>query len=91
MADKIYGVVHCYIGEEVVAVGVCGALDRDDRTISTHRGHGHCIAKGADLNRHDGRALWATNGLLQGQRRLDAHRRFRHRNARRQWDRRDRV
>lgn len=48
---KIYGVVHCYIGEEAVAVGVCGALRRSDRIISTHRGHGHCIAKGADLNR----------------------------------------
>src|SRR6185437_3171432 len=44
-------VVHCYIGEEAVAVGVCSALDRRDRIISTHRGHGHCIAKGADLNR----------------------------------------
>src|SRR5262249_59771135 len=50
-AGKIYGVVHCYIGEEAVAVGVCGALERSDRIISTHRGHGHCIAKGADLNR----------------------------------------
>src|SRR3954463_2952908 len=50
-AGKIYGVVHCYIGEEAVGVGVCSALDRDDRIISTHRGHGHCIAKGADLNR----------------------------------------
>jgi pyruvate dehydrogenase E1 component alpha subunit len=51
VAGKIYGVVHCYIGEEAVAVGVCSALNRDDRIISTHRGHGHCIAKGADLNR----------------------------------------
>ena len=50
-AGKIYGVVHCYIGEEAVAVGVCSALDQGDRIISTHRGHGHCIAKGADLNR----------------------------------------
>ena len=50
-AGKIYGVVHCYIGEEAVAVGVCAALDRGDQIISTHRGHGHCIAKGADLNR----------------------------------------
>jgi pyruvate dehydrogenase E1 component alpha subunit len=60
LAGKIYGVVHCYIGEEAVAVGVCSALDRTDRIISTHRGHGHCIAKGADLNRmmaelYDGR------------------------------------
>ncbi|MBS0640500.1 MAG: thiamine pyrophosphate-dependent dehydrogenase E1 component subunit alpha [Acetobacteraceae bacterium] len=50
-AGKIHGVVHCYIGEEAVAVGVCTALTRTDRIISTHRGHGHCIAKGADLNR----------------------------------------
>ncbi|MBI3517122.1 MAG: thiamine pyrophosphate-dependent dehydrogenase E1 component subunit alpha [Proteobacteria bacterium] len=50
-AGKIYGVVHCYIGEEAVAVGVCSALEPTDRIISTHRGHGHCIAKGADLNR----------------------------------------
>ncbi|MDH3701585.1 MAG: thiamine pyrophosphate-dependent dehydrogenase E1 component subunit alpha [Alphaproteobacteria bacterium] len=48
---SIYGVVHCYIGEEAVAVGVCAALNQDDQIISTHRGHGHCIAKGADLNR----------------------------------------
>jgi acetoin:2,6-dichlorophenolindophenol oxidoreductase subunit alpha len=51
IAGKIYGVVHCYIGEEAVAVGVCSALTQTDRIISTHRGHGHCIAKGADLNR----------------------------------------
>src|SRR3989449_10721421 len=50
-AGRIYGVVHCYIGQEAVAVGVCAALNRDDQIISTHRGHGHCIAKGADLNR----------------------------------------
>jgi len=50
-AGRIHGVVHCYIGEEAVAVGVCAALEPGDRIISTHRGHGHCIAKGADLNR----------------------------------------
>ena len=50
-AGAIYGVVHCYIGEEAVAVGVCAALNLDDQIISTHRGHGHCIAKGTDLKR----------------------------------------
>ncbi len=50
-AGHIYGVVHCYIGQEAVAVGVCSALTREDQIISTHRGHGHCIAKGADLKR----------------------------------------
>jgi acetoin:2,6-dichlorophenolindophenol oxidoreductase subunit alpha len=43
------GLTHLYIGEEAVAVGVCSALRRDDTITSTHRGHGHCIAKGADV------------------------------------------
>jgi acetoin:2,6-dichlorophenolindophenol oxidoreductase subunit alpha len=41
------GLAHLYIGEEAVAVGVCTALRRDDYITSTHRGHGHCLAKGA--------------------------------------------
>jgi len=41
------GLAHLYIGEEAVAVGVCGALRPDDYITSTHRGHGHCLAKGA--------------------------------------------
>jgi len=41
------GLAHLYIGEEAVAVGVCEALRRDDYITSTHRGHGHCLAKGA--------------------------------------------
>lgn len=48
-SGAIYGVVHCYIGEEAIGVGVCAALRREDQIISNHRGHGHCIAKGADL------------------------------------------
>jgi TPP-dependent pyruvate/acetoin dehydrogenase alpha subunit len=46
---SIPGSAHLYMGQEAVAVGVCAALDRDDVITSTHRGHGHCIAKGADL------------------------------------------
>ena len=42
------GLAHLYIGEEAIAVGVCEALNRDDYITSTHRGHGHCLAKGAD-------------------------------------------
>ena len=42
------GLAHLYIGEEAIAVGVCEALRRDDYITSTHRGHGHCLAKGAD-------------------------------------------
>ena len=42
------GLAHLYSGQEAVAVGVCQALHRDDYITSTHRGHGHCLAKGAD-------------------------------------------
>jgi TPP-dependent pyruvate/acetoin dehydrogenase alpha subunit len=66
LAGKIYGVVHCYIGEEAVAVGVCAALDRTDRIISTHRGHGHCIAKGADLKRMMAELYGRQTGYCKG-------------------------
>jgi len=65
-AGKIYGVVHCYIGEEAVAVGVCSALDHGDQIISTHRGHGHCIAKGADLNRMMAELYGRRTGYCKG-------------------------
>ena len=65
-AGKIYGVVHCYIGEEAVAVGVCAALERDDQIISTHRGHGHCIAKGADLQRMMAELYGRQTGYCKG-------------------------
>jgi len=45
---EIPGFVHLYVGEEAVGVGTCAALDADDYIASTHRGHGHCIAKGLD-------------------------------------------
>jgi pyruvate dehydrogenase E1 component alpha subunit len=45
---KMPGLTHLYIGEEAVAVGVCSTLRQDDTITSTHRGHGHCIAKGAN-------------------------------------------
>jgi pyruvate dehydrogenase E1 component alpha subunit len=45
---KMPGLTHLYSGEEAVAVGVCSALRRDDWITSTHRGHGHCLAKGAE-------------------------------------------
>src|SRR5579864_6150840 len=44
------GLAHLYIGEEAVAVGVCEALRPDDYITSTHRGHGHCLAKGASVD-----------------------------------------
>jgi TPP-dependent pyruvate/acetoin dehydrogenase alpha subunit len=65
-AGKIYGVVHCYIGEEAVAVGVCAALAHGDQIISTHRGHGHCIAKGADLKRMMAELYGRQTGYCKG-------------------------
>jgi TPP-dependent pyruvate/acetoin dehydrogenase alpha subunit len=47
---KIPGFLHTYVGEEAVAAGVCAALRPDDKIISTHRGHGHLIAKGGRLD-----------------------------------------
>lgn len=66
LSGDIYGVVHCYIGEEAVAVGVCSALDDGDKIISTHRGHGHCIAKGADLDRMMAELYGREDGYCKG-------------------------
>jgi pyruvate dehydrogenase E1 component alpha subunit len=65
-AGNIYGVVHCYVGEEAVAAGVCAALAPDDQIISTHRGHGHCIAKGADLDRMMAELYGRATGYCKG-------------------------
>ena len=50
-ANKIHGSVHLYIGEEAIAATVCSFMDKEDCITSTHRGHGHCIAKGGTLKR----------------------------------------
>jgi len=50
-AGKIPGFIHSYIGEEAIAVGVCGALEPTDYITGTHRGHGHCLAKGMRMDR----------------------------------------
>jgi acetoin:2,6-dichlorophenolindophenol oxidoreductase subunit alpha len=49
LASEIPGFVHLYIGEEAIGTGVCAHLKTDDYITSTHRGHGHCIAKGAKV------------------------------------------
>ena len=46
---EIAGFTHLYAGQEAVAVGVCELLDDEDKIVSTHRGHGHCLAKGCDV------------------------------------------
>ena len=49
--NKLRGSVHLYTGEEAVAASVCAQLTDEDLIASTHRGHGHCIAKGTELDR----------------------------------------
>src|SRR5437867_11195246 len=60
------GLAHLYVGEEAVAVGVCEALRRDDFITSTHRGHGHCLAKGASVNRMFAELLGKETGYCRG-------------------------
>src|SRR5215470_4092682 len=60
------GLAHLYIGEEAVAVGVCEALKSDDYITSTHRGHGHCLAKGAALDRMFAELLGKEAGYCKG-------------------------
>ncbi len=64
--DGLYGSFHTYVGEEAVAVGVIGALNDDDYIASTHRGHGHLIAKEGDLNRMSAEIFFKANGYNKG-------------------------
>ncbi len=63
---KLPGFVHLYLGEEAVATGVCAALRPDDRITSTHRGHGHLIAKGARVDRMMAELLGKVDGYCRG-------------------------
>ena len=63
---EIPGFVHMYVGEEAVAAGVCANLDDRDYITSTHRGHGHCIAKGCDLRRMMAEIYGREDGLCKG-------------------------
>lgn len=63
---KMPGLAHLYIGEEAIAVGVCEALRQDDYITSTHRGHGHCLAKGAKLDKMFSELLGKVDGYCRG-------------------------
>ncbi len=63
---RMPGLAHLYIGEEAVAVGVCEALRREDYITSTHRGHGHCLAKGAAPDRMFAELLGKAAGYCRG-------------------------
>lgn len=62
----IHGFVHVSIGQEAVAAGACAALSGDDLITTTHRGHGHCIAKGADPERMFAELFGRSTGLCGG-------------------------
>ena len=65
-ANKLPGFLHLYVGEEAVASGVCGALNDDDHITSTHRGHGHLVAKGGDFNRMMAELMGKATGYCKG-------------------------
>jgi acetoin:2,6-dichlorophenolindophenol oxidoreductase subunit alpha len=66
LTAKMPGLTHMYSGQEAVAVGVCEALRRDDYITSTHRGHGHCLAKGARLDAMFAELLGKEAGYCRG-------------------------
>ena len=66
LSAKMPGLAHLYAGQEAVAVGVCSALRREDVITSTHRGHGHCLAKGAAVDRMFAELLGKEPGYCHG-------------------------
>lgn len=66
LSAKMPGLTHMYSGEEAVAVGICEALTDDDRITSTHRGHGHCVAKGANFKEMFCELLGKEEGYCRG-------------------------
>jgi TPP-dependent pyruvate/acetoin dehydrogenase alpha subunit len=64
--NKLRGSVHLYIGEEAIAATVCSLLKDTDYITSTHRGHGHCIAKGAELGKAMAELMGKATGYCKG-------------------------
>jgi len=60
------GIAHLYIGEEAIATGVCANITSQDYAVSTHRGHGHLIAQGADLKKMMAEVLGRKDGYCKG-------------------------
>ena len=65
-AGKVTGAVHTSVGQEAVAVGVAEALEKDDLAIATHRGHGHCLMRGAEMKPMMAELFGKATGLCQG-------------------------
>jgi acetoin:2,6-dichlorophenolindophenol oxidoreductase subunit alpha len=66
MQGKIHGTMHLCIGQEPTAVGACAALTNEDKITSTHRGHGHCIAKGTEIPGMMAELLGKVTGYCKG-------------------------
>ena len=66
LSAKMPGLTHMYSGEEAVAVGICEALTTQDKITSTHRGHGHCVAKGAEFREMFCELLGKEEGYCRG-------------------------
>jgi acetoin:2,6-dichlorophenolindophenol oxidoreductase subunit alpha len=66
LSAKMPGLTHMSSGQEAVAVGVCSALEEDDKITSTHRGHGHCLAKGAEIKLMFCELLGKVEGYCRG-------------------------
>ena len=66
LSAKMPGLTHMYSGQEAVAVGICEVLERTDKITSTHRGHGHCIAKGAEFKEMFCELLGKAEGYCRG-------------------------
>ena len=64
--SEMPGFIHLYVGEEAVAAGVCATLRNDDQVGSTHRGHGHLVAKGGDLSRMMAELMGKATGYNHG-------------------------
>ena len=64
--NKLRGSVHLYLGQEAIASTVCSRLTREDYIASTHRGHGHCIAKGASLDKCMAELMGKETGYCRG-------------------------
>ncbi len=66
LGGKLTGFLHLYSGEEAIAAGICACLRENDYITSTHRGHGHCIAKGADMRRMMAELYGKASGYSKG-------------------------
>jgi len=65
-AGLVKGTAHSYVGQEAVATGACAALSEQDAIVGNHRGHGHCIAKGARIDRMMAELMGRETGYCRG-------------------------